>query len=102
MGHAQGHGLAPPRSPAAPCHATRSQQARGLTPGRATTAAAPPMQLVGEAKYLQNNPPELVPMEDRAVRHILDVLSPFSEDSGGPLRIQHVTFVEGRGNIIVT
>lgn len=59
-------------------------------------------KLVGEAKYLQNNPPELVPMEDRAVRHILDVLSPFSEDSGGPLRIQHVTFVEGRGNIIVT
>lgn len=37
-----------------------------------------------------------------ATRHVLDVLSPYSEENGGPLKIEHVTFVEGRGNIIVT
>lgn len=35
-----------------------------------------------------------------AVRHILDVLNPYSEDNGGPLHIEHVSYVEGRGNII--
>lgn len=58
-------------------------------------------KLIGEAKYLQNNPPDYVPVEDRAVRHILDVLTPYSIENGGALKIQHVTFVEGRGNIIV-
>lgn len=58
-------------------------------------------KLIGESKHLQNNPPDLVPTEDRAARHVLDVLQPFSEENGGPLRIQHVSFVEGRGNIIV-
>lgn len=32
---------------------------------------------------------------------MLDVLEPLSEEHGWPLRIQHVSFVEGRGNIIV-
>eukprot|EP00878_Enallax_costatus_P036747 GHUV01041295.1.p1 GENE.GHUV01041295.1~~GHUV01041295.1.p1 ORF type:complete len:397 (+),score=107.15 GHUV01041295.1:486-1676(+) len=58
-------------------------------------------KLIGEAKYLQNNPPELVPTEDRAARHVLEVLEPLSVDHGGPLVVRHVSFVEGRGNIIV-
>eukprot|EP00882_Tetradesmus_deserticola_P002404 GHRQ01002563.1.p1 GENE.GHRQ01002563.1~~GHRQ01002563.1.p1 ORF type:complete len:440 (+),score=207.27 GHRQ01002563.1:231-1550(+) len=58
-------------------------------------------KLVGEAKYLQNNPPELVPVEDRAARHVLEVLEPHSVEHGGPLLLQHVSYVEGRGNIIV-
>lgn len=33
---------------------------------------------------------------------MLDVLTPFSEEHGGPLRIEHITFVEGRGNLIIT
>lgn len=57
--------------------------------------------LVGEAKYLQNNPPEHVPKEDRAARHVLDILSPLSVEEGGPLIVKHVSYVEGRGNIIV-
>ncbi|GAX82993.1 hypothetical protein CEUSTIGMA_g10420.t1 [Chlamydomonas eustigma] len=57
-------------------------------------------RLIGEAKYLQNNPPELTPCEDRAARHVLDALSPYSDENGGPLKIRHITFVEGRGNII--
>ena len=36
-----------------------------------------------------------------AVRHVLEALEPYSEENGGPLKIQHVSFVEGRGNIIV-
>ncbi|CAI7805916.1 unnamed protein product [Closterium sp. NIES-54] len=59
-------------------------------------------KLINEARYLQNNPPECVPKEDRAVRHVLDVLQPYSEEEGGPLHIQHVSYVEGRGNLIIT
>eukprot|EP00270_Netrium_digitus_P005830 TRINITY_DN1782_c0_g1_i1.p1 TRINITY_DN1782_c0_g1~~TRINITY_DN1782_c0_g1_i1.p1 ORF type:complete len:434 (+),score=116.56 TRINITY_DN1782_c0_g1_i1:93-1394(+) len=58
-------------------------------------------KLIGEAKYLQNNPPEFVPKEDRAIRHILDVLNPYSLEEGGPLSIRHISYVEGRGNLIV-
>lgn len=36
-----------------------------------------------------------------AGRHVLDVLEPLSDEHGGPLHIQHISFVEGRGNIIV-
>ncbi|CAI5959724.1 unnamed protein product [Closterium sp. NIES-64] len=59
-------------------------------------------KLINEARYLQNNPPECVPKEDRAVRHVLDVLQPYSEEEGGPLHIQHVSYVEGRGNLVIT
>ncbi|CAI6008873.1 unnamed protein product [Closterium sp. NIES-65] len=59
-------------------------------------------KLINEARYLQNNPPECVPKEDRAVRHVLDVLQPYSEEEGGPLYIQHVSYVEGRGNLVIT
>jgi acetylornithine deacetylase len=91
-------------------------------------------KLIGEARHLQNNPPDFVPRcscrrqathkqpsqtlgdpwdplsptghptrrrEDRAGQHILSVLEPLSEAHGGPLRIKHISFVEGRGNIIV-
>lgn len=59
-------------------------------------------KLIGETKLLQNNPPDSIPVEDRAVRHVLEVLTPFSEENGGPLNIQHISFVEGRGNLIIT
>lgn len=58
-------------------------------------------KLIGESKHLQNNPPDHVPVEDRAARHVLDVLAPYSDESGGPLSIRRVTYAEGRGNIIV-
>ncbi|XP_077235294.1 peptidase M20/M25/M40 family protein [Tasmannia lanceolata] len=59
-------------------------------------------KIIGESKHVQNNPPELVPREDRVARHVLDVLLPYSTSSGeGPLIVNHVSYVEGRGNIIV-
>ncbi|KAG2484765.1 hypothetical protein HYH03_016419 [Edaphochlamys debaryana] len=58
-------------------------------------------KLIGESRHLQNNPPEFVPCEDRAARHVLEVLDPLGEDAGGPLRIRRVTYAEGRSNIIV-
>ncbi|VVA33603.1 PREDICTED: acetylornithine [Prunus dulcis] len=59
-------------------------------------------KLIGESKYLQNNPPELIPQEDRVVKHVLDSLLPLSTTTGGgPLVINHVSYFPGRGNVIV-
>uniref|UniRef100_A0A1J3GDG8 Acetylornithine deacetylase n=1 Tax=Noccaea caerulescens TaxID=107243 RepID=A0A1J3GDG8_NOCCA len=59
-------------------------------------------KLIGESKYVQNNPPELIPQEDRVVNHVLDSLRPYStETGGGPLVINHVAYQSGRGNLIV-
>ncbi|OMO77279.1 Peptidase M20 [Corchorus capsularis] len=58
-------------------------------------------KVIGESKYLQNNPPELIPEEDRVVKHVKDCLLPYSTEAGGPLIIKHVTYFPGRGNLIV-
>lgn len=59
-------------------------------------------KLIGESKFVQNNPPELIPEEDRIVTHVLDVLRPYSTaTSGGPLVINHATYKPNRGNLIV-
>jgi hypothetical protein len=33
---------------------------------------------------------------------VLEALEPYSDENGGPLSLKHVSFVEGRGNILVT
>ncbi|XP_072988179.1 acetylornithine deacetylase [Typha latifolia] len=59
-------------------------------------------KLIGESKHVQNNPPDLVPKEDLVARHVLDALLPLSTSSGGgPLIVSHVSFADGRGNVIV-
>lgn len=59
-------------------------------------------KLIGESKFVQNNPPDLIPEEDRVVKHVMDVLLPFSTTTGGgPLILNHVTYFPGRGNLIV-
>lgn len=59
-------------------------------------------KIVGEARHVQNNPPDLLPKEDRVARHVLDALLPLSTTTGGgPLIVSHVAYVEGRGNVIV-
>ena len=37
----------------------------------------------------------------RAIKHLLDVLRPHSTENGGPLKVEHVVFVEGRGNLMI-
>ncbi|KAK8948255.1 hypothetical protein KSP40_PGU011235 [Platanthera guangdongensis] len=59
-------------------------------------------KIIGEARHVQNNPPDLIPKEDRVARHVLDALLPLStSNSGGPLVVSHISYTEGRGNIIV-
>jgi len=59
-------------------------------------------KLIGETEKLQNNPPDLIPREDLAVQHILALLKPHSKEEGGPLTVEHVTYTEGRGNVILS
>ncbi|GKE27120.1 hypothetical protein Tco_1442504, partial [Tanacetum coccineum] len=59
-------------------------------------------KLISESEHVQNNPPELIPEEDRIVKHVLDVLLPYStKTGGGPLVINHVAYKPKRGNLIV-
>ena len=58
-------------------------------------------KLVGEAESLQNQPPRYVPREDNAARHIIELLRPHTREHGGPLTLQHLSFVDGRGNLII-
>ena len=45
--------------------------------------------LISETTHLQNHPAAgLVPKEDLASDHVLQVLSPYSKENGGPLLIQ--------------
>ena len=38
----------------------------------------------------------------RAVKHLLEVLRPHSQECSGPLRVEHISYVEGRGNLLVS
>ncbi|XP_038887566.1 acetylornithine deacetylase-like [Benincasa hispida] len=58
-------------------------------------------KLIGEAEFVQNNPPDLIPEEDKIVNHVLDVLNPFSIDNGGSLIIKQVNYADKRGNLII-
>lgn len=58
-------------------------------------------KLVGEGKHLQNGL-ALDATEDRAGRHVLEALAPFAEEAGGPLLVRHISYLPGRGNIVVT
>ncbi|ONK72202.1 uncharacterized protein A4U43_C04F16830 [Asparagus officinalis] len=50
-------------------------------------------KLIGEAKHVQNNPPDLIPKEDRVARHVLDALLPVSTSTGWwPLVVRHVSY----------
>lgn len=59
--------------------------------------------LIGEVEHLQNTGvgTAYVPQEDLAIKHVLEVLAPHRKENGGPLEIDHVTYVEGRGNLII-
>ncbi|XP_065175134.1 uncharacterized protein LOC135805072 [Sycon ciliatum] len=58
-------------------------------------------KLIGESEHVQNNPPKFVPQEDKVIQHLLEALRPYSTENGGPLQVEHVTYVPGRGNLII-
>jgi len=59
-------------------------------------------KLIGETEHLQNNPSQgLIPREDAASDHVLALLAPYTKENGGVLEVERVTFVEGRGNVII-
>ena len=37
----------------------------------------------------------------RAIKHLLDALRPYTVENGGPLKVEHVWYVEGRGNLMI-
>lgn len=59
-------------------------------------------KLLGESESLQNDPPNgLIPREDNASQHVLEVLKPYTEENGGPLKLERVAFTPGRSNVII-
>lgn len=59
-------------------------------------------KLISESRHLQNSPAQgLIPREDLASNHIIEFLAPYSKENGGVLEIERVSFVEGRGNLII-
>ena len=58
-------------------------------------------KVIGESVHVQNNPPDLVPCEDKVIDHLLEKLRPYMTDNGGVLEVEKVTYVAGRSNFIV-
>ena len=60
-------------------------------------------KLIGESRHVQNNPRQgLVPKEELVAHHVMEILEPFSQESGGPLLVQQFVYQEGRPNIKIT
>ncbi|CAD7927450.1 unnamed protein product [Amoebophrya sp. A120] len=60
-------------------------------------------KLIGQAKYLQNNPKAgVIPQEERAAKIVVDALRPYSTEKGGPLQIEVLTYVPKRPNVKIT
>ncbi|KYR01447.1 acetylornithine deacetylase [Tieghemostelium lacteum] len=59
-------------------------------------------KLIGETETLQNQPPQLIPVEDNAGRHVLAALEPYRVENGGVLKVEQVHYTPGRGNILIT
>lgn len=57
--------------------------------------------LLEQTPKLQNNPPKYIPQEDLAGQIVMELLSPFTQEKGGPLKVRHVSYKPGRGNIII-
>ena len=57
-------------------------------------------KVIGESKYVQNNPRQgLIPEEGRVAAHVLSELEPYSTSNGGPLEITKLEYVPNRPNI---
>ena len=59
-------------------------------------------KIMGVSESLQNNPAQgLYPKEDLCSDHVLAALAPYSGPDG-PLKVERIAFLEGRGNVIIT
>jgi len=59
--------------------------------------------LINESEKVQNSPSTgLVPREDLIVHHVLQYLDQHMAEHGGPLIVEHLSWVEGRGNLKIT
>ncbi|CAN0193753.1 unnamed protein product [Ectocarpus sp. 6 AP-2014] len=59
-------------------------------------------KLIDNVATLQNNPSQnMVPKEDNASDHVLELLKPYTTENGGPLEVERVHFTPGRGNVII-
>ena len=46
-------------------------------------------KLVGESEWLQNSPPQgLIPQEDKASNHVMELLEPYTIQNGGLLEME--------------
>ena len=56
-------------------------------------------KLLGQSKYLQNNPRGgVIPEEERAAKIVMDTLRPYSTEKGGPLKMEvFYLYFFGRG-----
>lgn len=59
-------------------------------------------KLVDQTQYLQNNPPEQIPQEDLVADIIVKELEPYSTENNSLLKIEKVSYVSGRSNLIIT
>jgi acetylornithine deacetylase len=59
-------------------------------------------KLIEVTPFLQNNPQQgLIPNEDKASDIVMEALKPYTQPLG-PLKVERVTYVEGRGNLLIT
>merc|ERR1712178_118747 len=59
-------------------------------------------KLIDESGSGQNSPPlGLIPREDNIIQHVQAYLQPYSKEAGGPLELEHISVLEGRGNFVM-
>jgi hypothetical protein len=49
-----------------------------------------------KSKNDRGRPPDFIPQEDKAGRHVLSALEPYRVENGGVLRIKHIHYTEHR------
>jgi acetylornithine deacetylase len=59
-------------------------------------------KLVNESKHLQNQPPNLIPQEEKAAAHVLAALAPHTQQNGGPLDVRTIAYAAGRPHVLIT
>jgi len=60
-------------------------------------------KVMSESEHVQNDPKQgFIPQEGLVAAHLVEALKPFSEENGGPLKVELLTYKEGRPNVKIT